>query len=95
MEGWCELFQPAHTSAMKYFASVHAAYDVTGEERYRDEAVKCVRQLISKGLIPSGQQGIRARRRQLPLLLLPERVLEQNQLGQRGPKRPTGLATLG
>jgi hypothetical protein len=41
-----------HTSAMKYFASVHAAYDVTGEERYRDEAVKCVRQLIDKGMIP-------------------------------------------
>jgi hypothetical protein len=41
-----------HTSAMKYFAAVHAAYDVTGEERYRDEAVKCVRQLISKGMIP-------------------------------------------
>jgi len=41
-----------HPSAMKYFACVHAAYDMTGEERFRDAAVKNVRELIEKGLLP-------------------------------------------
>ena len=43
---------PGHPSAMKYFACVHAAYDMTGEERFRDAAVNNVRQLIEKGLLP-------------------------------------------
>jgi len=43
---------PGHPSAMKYFACVHAAYDMTGEERFRDAAVKNVRQLVEKGLMP-------------------------------------------
>jgi len=41
-----------HPSAMKYFACVHAAYDMTGEERFRDAAVQHVRELINKGLLP-------------------------------------------
>jgi hypothetical protein len=43
---------PAHPSAMKYFAAVHAAYDMTGEERFRDSTVKLVRELTDKRLLP-------------------------------------------
>jgi len=43
---------PRHTSTIKYFACVHAAYDMTGEERFRDAAVKNVREIIDKGMLP-------------------------------------------
>jgi len=43
---------PRHPSAMKYFAAVHAAYDMTGEERFRDATVKLVRELVDKKLLP-------------------------------------------
>jgi len=43
---------PGHPSAMKYFAAVHAAYDMTGEERFRDATVNLVQQLIDKHLLP-------------------------------------------
>jgi hypothetical protein len=50
------IVEPAHTSTMKYLACVHAAYDITGETRFRDAAVKYVHQLIEAGLIPWPKQ---------------------------------------
>ncbi|MBL9214246.1 MAG: hypothetical protein JNG83_02100 [Opitutaceae bacterium] len=41
-----------HPSAMKYFAAVHAAYDLTGETRFRDEVAKHVRTLAAAGKFP-------------------------------------------
>ena len=41
----------AHPSAMKYFACIYAAYVMTGQERFRDAAVKHVGELITKGLV--------------------------------------------
>jgi len=46
------IVEPAHPSAMKYLACVHAAYDVTGEARFRDAAIKYVRQITSSGKLP-------------------------------------------
>ena len=46
------IVEPAHTSSMKYLACAHAAYDMTGERRFRDAAVKYVRQIIDAGLVP-------------------------------------------
>jgi len=46
------IVDPASTSAMKYFACIHAAYDATGEVRFRDAAVKYVRQIIDGGFLP-------------------------------------------
>ncbi|MBI2193084.1 MAG: hypothetical protein HYU36_13985 [Planctomycetes bacterium] len=43
---------PAHTSCMKYFACVHAAYEMTGEIRFRDAAFEQVRQLLRTGKLP-------------------------------------------
>lgn len=40
------------TSAMKYLACVHAAFDVTGEERFREAAVKYVREIVGAGMLP-------------------------------------------
>lgn len=41
-----------HTSASKYFAAIHAAYDMTGEARFRDAAVAQMRLLIAAGMFP-------------------------------------------
>jgi len=41
-----------HTSVMKYLACVHAAYEMTGERKYRDAAFKYMRQLIAGGQFP-------------------------------------------
>lgn len=41
-----------HPSAMKYLACAHAAYDLTGEERFREPVVKYVRQIVAAGLLP-------------------------------------------
>ena len=41
-----------HTSLLKYLACVYAAYDMTGETRYRDEAFKWVRKLGELGRLP-------------------------------------------
>jgi len=46
------IVEPAHPSAMKYLACVHAAYEVTGETRFRDAAIKYVRQIASSGKLP-------------------------------------------
>ncbi|MDB6168032.1 MAG: hypothetical protein JWM88_896 [Verrucomicrobia bacterium] len=46
------IVDPAHTSAMKYLACMHAAFDATGEVRFRDNAVKYVRQIAGAGLLP-------------------------------------------
>ncbi len=46
------IVDPAHTSAMKYLACVHAAYELTGETRFRDAAFRYVRQLIESGHLP-------------------------------------------
>jgi len=41
-----------HPSATKYFACVHAAFDLTGETRFRDAAVAQVREVIAAGRFP-------------------------------------------
>lgn len=41
-----------HPSASKYFACMHAAFDMTGETRFRDAAVKQVRAVIAAGKYP-------------------------------------------
>jgi hypothetical protein len=41
-----------HPSTMKYFAAVHAAFDMTGEERFRDAVVPHVRELKERSLLP-------------------------------------------
>ena len=46
------IVDPAHTSALKYLACVYAAYQLTGEVRFRDAAVKYVRQVIQTGRLP-------------------------------------------
>lgn len=46
------IVEPGHASSMKYLACVHAAYDMTGETRFRDAAEKYVRQLVAAGQIP-------------------------------------------
>lgn len=46
------IVDPAHTSVMKYLACVHAAYELTGEERFREAVVKYLRQIIDGGMLP-------------------------------------------
>ncbi|MSP14325.1 MAG: hypothetical protein EXR62_15400 [Chloroflexi bacterium] len=46
------IVDPAHTSTMKYLACVHAAYEMTGETRFRDAAFKYVRQINDSGRLP-------------------------------------------
>ena len=46
------IVDPAHTSTMKYLACIHAAYDLTGETRFRDAAYKYLRQLKDLGRLP-------------------------------------------
>ena len=46
------IVDPAHTSTMKYLACIHAAYDLTGETRFRDAAYKYLRQLRDLGSLP-------------------------------------------
>ena len=41
-----------HVSTMKYLACMHAAYDLTGETKYRDAAFHYVRQVIEDGRLP-------------------------------------------
>ena len=78
------IVEPAHPSAMKYLACVHAAYDVTGETRFRDAAIKYVRQKIaSSGLLSLARPEVRSQRQPL-LLFLARGVLEQNRGGRCG-----------
>src|SRR6185437_9498940 len=42
----------APTSLMKYVACEYAAYEMSGEKRYRDEAVRLMRELIRAGKLP-------------------------------------------
>jgi hypothetical protein len=44
--------EPTHTSAMKYVACVYAAYEMTGERRFRDAADRYVRKLVEIGQVP-------------------------------------------
>ena len=46
------IVDPAHTSSMKYLACLHAAYDVTGETRFRDAALRYLRQINAAGRLP-------------------------------------------
>ena len=46
------IVDPGHTSTMKYLACVHAAYELTGETRYRDAAFRYLRQIIASGRLP-------------------------------------------
>ena len=46
------IVDPAHTSAMKYLACVYAAYQLTGETKYREAAFKYLRQIINTGKLP-------------------------------------------
>jgi hypothetical protein len=46
------IVDPSHTSTMKYLACVHAAYELTGETRYRDAAFRYLRQIIDTGKLP-------------------------------------------
>lgn len=46
------IVEPIQTSAMKYLACMHAAYDATGEVRFRDASVKYVRQIAAAGQLP-------------------------------------------
>lgn len=46
------IVDPAHTSTMKYLACVHAAYELTGETRFRDAAFKYLRQIRDSGKLP-------------------------------------------
>lgn len=41
-----------HPSQMKYLACAHAAFDVTGDVRFRDAAVRYVQNIIDKGMLP-------------------------------------------
>lgn len=41
-----------HTSVMKYLACVFAAYELTGEARFRDEALLRLRRIIKAGSLP-------------------------------------------
>ena len=41
-----------HTSLMKYLACVHAAYELTGETRFRDAAFTYLRQIVENGRLP-------------------------------------------
>jgi hypothetical protein len=43
---------PSHTSTMKYLACVHAAYELTGETRFRDAAFRTLRQILQSGKLP-------------------------------------------
>ena len=43
---------PTNTSSMKYYACLHAAYRMTGETRFRDEAFRLVRALRDNGKLP-------------------------------------------
>jgi hypothetical protein len=46
------IVDPAHTSAMKYLACVYAAYELTGETRFRDAAARYLRQIVASGKLP-------------------------------------------
>jgi hypothetical protein len=46
------IVDPAHTSTMKYLACVYAAYQATGETRFRDAAFRYLRQIIGDGRLP-------------------------------------------
>jgi hypothetical protein len=45
-----------HTSAMKYFACVYAAYEMTGEKKFRDATIKYVRKIVDAGMMPWPQK---------------------------------------
>jgi hypothetical protein len=49
-----KVVDPCHISTMKYLACMHAAYDLTGETKFRDVAFHYVRQIIKDGWLPSG-----------------------------------------
>jgi hypothetical protein len=49
---YVRVVEPGHTSTMKYLACVHAAYELTGQTRFRDAALKYLRQLIAAGMVP-------------------------------------------
>jgi hypothetical protein len=44
--------EPGTTSTMKYLACVYAAYELTGDKRFRDAAFKYLRQIIHNGDLP-------------------------------------------
>jgi len=44
--------ESTHTSVMKYLACVHAAYELTGQTRFRDAAFKYLRQILAAGNLP-------------------------------------------
>lgn len=46
------IVDPAHTSTMKYLACLHAAYDLTGETRFRDATFHYLRQINAAGRLP-------------------------------------------
>lgn len=46
------IVDPAHTSSMKFFAAVHAAYQMTGQERFRDASLTELRKIIAQGMLP-------------------------------------------
>jgi len=51
------IVSPPHTSSMKYFACMHAAYDMTGEKRFHEAAMKTMRDLIARKLLPWPQRN--------------------------------------
>lgn len=44
--------EATHTSVMKYLACLYAAYELTGEPRFRDEALLRLRRIIDGGSLP-------------------------------------------
>lgn len=46
------IVDPSSTSTMKYLACVYAAYELTGETRFRDAALRYMRQLMDSGKLP-------------------------------------------
>jgi hypothetical protein len=50
--GHYERVVPGGTSTMKYLACLYAAYELTGDTRFRDAALKYLRQIIHNGNLP-------------------------------------------
>jgi hypothetical protein len=46
-----------HTSVMKYLACVYAAYELTGDTRFRDDALTRLRRIIGANLLPWPMQA--------------------------------------
>lgn len=49
---FARIVDPAHTSTMKYLACVYAAYEMTGEVRFREAVRKYLRQIVNSGRLP-------------------------------------------